>query len=70
MFDLVRWSFVIAVTPLALSLAWNLMSQLGNRIVLGLSRPSVNNDPRGHARTINRQRTSGYISTSGWTPCM
>jgi hypothetical protein len=69
-FDLVRWSFVIAITPLALGLAWNLISQIGNRIVLGLSRPTVNHDPRGLSRTINHQRTSGYISASGWSPCM
>jgi len=69
-FDLVRWSFVIAITPLTLSLAWNLFSQLGNRIALGLSRPSVHNDPRGLSRTINHQRASGYISKSGWYPCV
>jgi hypothetical protein len=69
-FDLVRWSFVIAITPLALGLVWNLISQIGNRIVLGLARPSVTNDPRGLSRAINRQHASGYISASGWTPCV
>jgi hypothetical protein len=69
-FDLVLWSFVIAITPLTLGLAWKLIFQVGNWIVLGLSRPSVNNEPRGLAHTVNRQMTSSYISGSGWTPCM
>jgi hypothetical protein len=68
-FDLVFWSFVIAVTPLALGLAWKLIVQVGNWIVLGFSRPAVNNDSRRVAHTINRPRISGYGSASGWTPC-
>ena len=69
MFDLVRWSLVIAFTPLGLVLAWRLISCIGNSIVLGLSRLSVNVEPLGLTKTINRRRTSGYISMSGWSPC-
>jgi hypothetical protein len=68
--DLVRWSFVMALTPLALGLAGQLISRIGNRIVLALARPSVNHEPRGLPHTISRKCTSGYISASGWTPCM
>jgi hypothetical protein len=36
--DLVLWSFVIAMTPVALGLAWKLISGLGAWIGRGLSR--------------------------------
>ena len=55
MFDLVRWSFVIALTPMALGLAWRLISSIGNWIVLGLSRHSLNDEPRRLPHTISRQ---------------
>jgi hypothetical protein len=37
-FDLVIWSFVLVLTPVALGLAWKLIGNLGNRISLGLVR--------------------------------
>ena len=70
MFNLVGWSFMIALTPLALGLAWKLLSHVGNWIVLGLSRHSLNDEPRRLAHTIRRQDTSGYLSVSGRNPCM
>jgi hypothetical protein len=51
-FDLVRWSFVIALTPLALSLAWRLILPVANSIALGLARPSVNDGPGGSPRAV------------------
>jgi hypothetical protein len=68
--DLVRWSFMMALTPLALGLVWELISWIGNRIVLAPARPSVKDEPRRRPHTINCQCTSGYISASGWSPCM
>jgi hypothetical protein len=38
--DLVFWSFVIALIPVALGLAWELISGLGAWIGRGLSGPS------------------------------
>jgi hypothetical protein len=69
-FDLVRWSFVIAITPLALSLAWRLISLLGNAIVFRLARSYASDRLRGFRHNISRQCTSRYISASGWTPSM
>jgi hypothetical protein len=67
-FDLVRWSFVVALTPLALGLAWRLILLVANSIARGLARPSVNDEPCGQVHTVSRQRTSRYIAVSGWTP--
>lgn len=32
MFELVTWSFVVALTPLALGLVWNLISKFGDLV--------------------------------------
>jgi hypothetical protein len=67
-FDLVRWFFVVALTPLALGLAWRLILLVANSIARGLVRPSVHDEPCGQVPTLNRQRTLRFIAVSGWTP--
>ena len=68
MFDLVRWSFVVALTPLALSLAWRLILLIANSIAVGLARPSLDDEPGGPHQTVTRQPTPSSISLSGWNP--
>ena len=64
MVDFLRWSFVIALIPLALDLAWNLISVVANGITLRLSRPARNADPRVLA-DVNRTR-SGVRHCTPW----
>jgi hypothetical protein len=66
-FDLVRWSFVVALTPLALGLASRLILLVANSIARGTARPSANDEPCGQVHTVSRQRASRYIAVSGWT---
>src|SRR5689334_2586093 len=66
-FDLVRWSFVVALTPLALNLAWRLILLIASSIAVGFTRPSLDEEPRGPLQTVSRQRRSSSISLPGWT---
>jgi hypothetical protein len=52
MIGLVYWSFVIGLTPVALSLAWDLISQVGRAIGLRLDRPGTDR-LKGEASTWN-----------------
>jgi hypothetical protein len=52
MIGLVFWSFVIALTPVALGLAWNLISQVGRGIGLRLNLPGTDR-LKGEASTWN-----------------
>ena len=70
MFDLVRWSFVVALTPLALGLAWRLILLIANSIAVGLARPSLDDKPGELSLTINSRRATSYASLSGRTSCM
>ena len=45
MVDFVLWSFVIALTPVALGLAWKLVSGIGNWIGLVISGPFEKEEP-------------------------
>jgi hypothetical protein len=45
MVDLVLWSFVIALTPVVLGLAWKLVSGIGNWIGLVISGPFEEAEP-------------------------
>jgi hypothetical protein len=67
-FDLVRWSFLVTLTPMALGLAWRLILLVANSIAVGFARPPVEDEPEGPLLAVNRQRTSSSLSVSGWTP--
>jgi hypothetical protein len=64
--DLALWSFVIALTPGALGLAWKLISRVGDLIGLGLSRAF---EDAQQWRPLRLNPSSGSISTAGRTPC-
>jgi hypothetical protein len=46
--DLVLASFVVALTPMVLGLAWNLISGIGDRIDRAIARASESAEPWGH----------------------
>jgi hypothetical protein len=69
MVDLVYWSFVMALTPVALGLAWRLISDVGDRIGLGRSRAFEDAEPRGSLPLLNFHQPSGCISVAGRTSC-
>jgi hypothetical protein len=66
--DLVLWSFVIALTPVALGLAWKLISGIGDRISLGPSRAFESVEQPSRLRAVNFNLPSGSISMAGKTP--
>src|SRR5262249_41415020 len=66
--ELVHWSFVIALTWLALDLAWRLFSLIGTWIGGGFSRLSKDDEPWGPLYTTNRHRASCYVPMHGRTP--
>jgi hypothetical protein len=66
---LVFWSFVLALTPLALGLAWELISGIGRLIGLGLSRAFEGDKRRRSPRPLRFDPSSTYLSMAGRTPC-
>jgi hypothetical protein len=68
MVDLVFWSFVVALTPVALGLAWKLVSGIGNWIGLVISRPFEDDEQWGPLRPLSFNPPSGSISVAGMTP--
>jgi hypothetical protein len=69
MVDLVLWSFVLVLTPVALGLAWKLIYTVGDLIGLGLSRAFEGAEQGRSLRPLNFNPPSGYLSTAGRTPC-
>jgi hypothetical protein len=63
--ELLHWSFVMALTCLALDLAWRLVSMVGNWIGGGLSRPAEDHNPWGPRDTRYLHRTSSYGAVRG-----
>jgi hypothetical protein len=61
----VFWSFVIALTPVALGLAWKLVSGIGNWIGLVISRPFEADEQWGALRPLSFYPPSGCLSTAG-----
>ena len=70
MFDLVLWSFMIALTCMALQLAWRLVFLIANSIGHGLARPSEENEPWGPPHTTNPHRAPSYVLRPGRIPSM
>ena len=68
MFDLVFWSFVIALTPLAPSLIWELFSGLRDWIGRGVARAFEDAEPWGSFHPVSFSQTSGCISVAGRSP--
>jgi hypothetical protein len=63
--DLVFWSFVIALTPLAPSLIWELFSGLKDWIGRGVARAFADAEPWGSFRPVSFSQSSGCISVVG-----
>jgi hypothetical protein len=69
MVDLVLWSFVISLAPVALGLTWKLISGTGDLIGRGLSWAFESAEQWGPLRPLNFNPPSGFISMAGRTPC-
>jgi hypothetical protein len=69
-FDLVLWSFMIALTWMALELAWRLVFLVANSIGHGLPRTSEDNEPLGPPHTTKPHRTSSYVLRPRRIPSM
>jgi hypothetical protein len=65
---LVFWSFVMAITPLTLGLAWELISSIGDLIGQWLSRAFDHTQQQRVLRHLCFDQPSGSISTAGRTP--
>lgn len=65
--NLVFWSFAVALTPIALGLAWKLISEIPHWIALGLSRVFEDAEPWGPPRPLNLDPPSGCIAKAGRT---
>ena len=62
MIRLVLWSFVMALTPLALGLAWKLISGMGRLIGLRLARALEGAEPWRSPRPSSFDRESSSVS--------
>jgi hypothetical protein len=67
--DLVLWSFVLALAPVALGLSWKLISGIGRLIGLGLSRAFEGAEQWRSLRPLSFDPPSSSISMAGRTPC-
>jgi hypothetical protein len=67
--ELVLWSFVIALTPWALGLAWMPISGIGHLIGLGLSRALESAEQWRSLRPLRIDPPSSSISMTGTIPC-
>jgi hypothetical protein len=65
--NLVFWSFAVALTPVAMGLAWKLVSEIPHWIALGLSRAFEDAEPWGPLRPLNFDPPSGCIAMTGKT---
>lgn len=68
MIDLVFWSFVIVLAPVALALAWSLISGVGDLIGLGLSRAFEGAEQRRPLRPLSLTPPPGSFWANGRTP--
>ena len=68
MVDLVLWSFVTALTPVALGLAWKLIFGIGNVIGLWLSWAFEDAEQWGPLCPLSFDPPSGSLSVAGRTP--
>jgi hypothetical protein len=66
--ELVLWSFVMALTPVALGLAWKLISGIGRLIGIGLSRAFESAEQWRSLRPLRFDSPSSSISMAGGTP--
>ena len=69
MVELVLWSFVVALTPVTLSLIWTLISGAEESIERGLSWAFESAESRTIRRPLNVNPPSGPSSMAGRTPC-
>jgi hypothetical protein len=60
--NLVYWSFVVALTPITLDLAWKLVSTLPHGTNLGLSGGFEDADPWGSTHSLKLDSRSGCIT--------
>jgi hypothetical protein len=67
--DFVVGSFVIALTPVALGVAWKLVSGVGYVIGRGLSGAFETAEQWGSLHRRNLNRRLGPIALAGRTPC-
>ena len=65
MFNFVVWSFVVALTPVALGWAWKLAAGISHRIALGYARAFEDVESWGPHRPLNFDPPSGYIAMTG-----
>jgi hypothetical protein len=66
--DLVVWAFVTAlVTPLALSLAWKLISGIGKWLGFGVFQVLEDTEPRRHLHPLVFDAPSGSFFMTGKT---
>jgi hypothetical protein len=64
---LVLWSFELVLAPVALGLAWQLISWIGRRIGLGLVRAVEGAEPRSSLHLLRLDPPSGSIPMAGRT---
>jgi len=62
--DLVLWSFVLALTPVALGLTWKLISRVGDLFGLRPSRACQDAEQWRLVRPLNFNPPSGSISVA------
>ena len=62
MFNLVLWSFVVAITPVAFGLTWKLISGVGDLVALRLSQALDNARAWGHPHTLHFDSPSVCLS--------
>ncbi len=65
--NLMFWSWVVALTPITLDLAWRLVSGIPHWIALGLSRIIVDVKSWASPRPLNFDPPWGWIAMAGRT---
>jgi hypothetical protein len=68
--ELLHWSFVIALTCMALDLVRRLISAFGHWIGRELLQLSEDDEPWGPPRTTSRHSASCYVPISGTSPSL
>jgi hypothetical protein len=67
--DLVVWSFVIALAPVVVGLAWNLISGTADRIGRTLARALADAEPWRLHGPVSFSQTPACVSAAGRTLC-
>ena len=67
MVNLVLWSFVVVLTPIALGSAWKLVSGILHWTALKVSRAFEEAELRGSLRPVSFNQVSGCISVAAGT---